>query len=327
MIGHTFEASTGTSFIGAEGLPLPVDLLSAATPALRFIGFLGCHAEGILDQYQVQYELGKIPWKLSVFNSTDALLGTQSNVLGIKLPNVENRLREVAQRVATLDYADGQLHPLNAERDSELRIEVKDVVAGFEPRYVRYNGVLIGMLGANSDTSNTRKEWKELSYAIPSWATGNHSRPAKISIEPVDLSTSGIADDYMIRKVKIMGPAAFALSKEYDPPLHIGVLPGSCLDSSTLPEPQIPVELLPGHEGEIPELSTQIPEKYKQAFIDHVQWAVGAEREDQWRKLKPQIIQDLNEESLTYVRSQSCLDPDALQWSSLTSRVYTDQIH
>ncbi|MBI2645747.1 MAG: hypothetical protein HYW85_01730, partial [Deltaproteobacteria bacterium] len=68
FISHNFKTSLGSAaLMDASASPLPSNILSAATPALRFAAFIGCHGPDIQKHYQVKYELSRLEGHQKVY--------------------------------------------------------------------------------------------------------------------------------------------------------------------------------------------------------------------------------------------------------------------
>jgi hypothetical protein len=284
VIGHTYRSATGTVFLGSDGFPLPSELLSAASPSLRFFAFLGCHGEGIPSHYQVAHELSRIPWNLSVFHSRDRRLSIRRRWLGVGFANVLNRISDIAKALNERSLTGGTpVDPLTPP-NAELRIRVKDVFARLEVRYVRVNGWIVGTLGSDPRDSNSGKEWRELSYSVPAWALAG-AKKVKIEIRSAELSGAGVADDFLLSSVRLETQGQ-VLEKAFPEPLHLGTEPGACERSVLYPLPTQP------------------------SFLSN-----GSEEKDTERK----IAQYWNAVA-AYARSKACLDPDPKAWPELSGR-------
>ena len=220
IIGHTYQTKSlkGSVFLGSDRQPLPTELLSAATPALRFFALLGCHARGALTQYQTQFEIEHIPGKQTVFYTDDSFLAT-NQLLGVD--GVKHALKNLANVVSNMNFQ------LGAEAEAasvQLSLKIKDVLSGFEVRYVILNHRIVGTLGDSPETSNSDQSYKTISYPIRESAMNTArsvSTCQKISIRSAELSLGAPADDYLLSEVNL----STGQKRSMDPALHFGDQP------------------------------------------------------------------------------------------------------
>jgi len=224
FIAHTFKTQNAEASISlsGDGHPLPVSILSAATPGLRFVAILGCNGPGILTEYEIKYAYDQLPGHQAFYYNQDKLLS--ANFLGVD--NLKKVLKKIASELNHLEMMDllrGDAPP--AQPAGKLTIRVKDVYAQLEPRYIYVNGKIVGMLGSNAENSNHGLEYEELSYDIPHTALRKRdSRCDKVKIAAAELSPSAPADNYLIESIKIhWNDTQHLSSKTYNPPLHLGL--------------------------------------------------------------------------------------------------------
>ena len=224
FISHTFKTQhAGNSIsLGGDGHPLPVGIFSAATPALRFAAMLGCNGPGILTEYEIKYAYDQLPGHQSFYYSKDKLLS--ANFMGVDhLKKILKKLVKDLNHLEMMDFSHGEDPHL--EPAGQLSIRVKDVYPQLEPRYVYVNGRIVGMLGANSETSNHGTEYEEFTYPIPHTAKRKSgSKCDRVKIMAAELSPGAPADNYLIESVHIAWKdSEEPIHKVYSPPLHLGV--------------------------------------------------------------------------------------------------------
>ena len=224
FISHTFKTQNAEASISlsGDGHPLPVAILSASTPALRFVAMLGCNGPGILTEYEIKYAYDQLPGHQTFYYSQDKLLS--ANFMGVD--NLKKILKKIAQDLNHLEMMDlmrGEDPP--AQPAGKLTIRVKDVYPQLEPRYVYVNGKIVGMLGSSPENSNHGLGYEEFSYDIPHTAIRKRSAQCdRVKIAAAELSPGAPADNYLIESVKLFWNDAQHLNeKTYNPPLHFGL--------------------------------------------------------------------------------------------------------
>jgi len=245
FISHTFQTQMSQSSVAvmADGFPLPMDILSAATPSLRFAGFFGCHGPGIPRQYEVEYEFSRTPGHHVFYYNEDKLLS--ANFLWID--DVKRLLKKTLKQLAdfgTLGGSMGLVRGITSSGEqATLKIRVKDVVPRVEPRFVYVNDRVVGLLGSNLENSNQDLGYEEFTYTIPEIALQTRKSCMTVKILSSQLTAGAIVDDYLIESVSIESPDSPTRVKTYSPPLHLG-------ESSTPLPPIGPQEPLHGWSSE-----------------------------------------------------------------------------
>jgi hypothetical protein len=203
-----------------------MDILSSATPSLRFSAFFGCHGPGIPKQYEVEYEYDKTPGHHAFFYNEDALLFANF----LLIDDLKKLLKRTIQQLENLGTLGGPAELVRGiaptPNDPELgntvlKIRVKDVVPSIEPRFVYVNGRIVGMLGASPENSNSDTGVTELEYPVPALALQTRKSCHKIKILSSQLSEGALVDDYLIESVTLENNK-WKKSKVYSPPLHLG---------------------------------------------------------------------------------------------------------
>ncbi|MFZ9594902.1 MAG: hypothetical protein ACO3A2_02370 [Bdellovibrionia bacterium] len=228
FIAHTFfsEKTQGAMLIAADGHPLPLNILSAATPALRFVSFFGCHGPSLLGEYEIQWQLERLPGSQTFFYSSDRYLSAGFLYL-------DNLKKVLARQMDSLKESeilslDSLSDPLRTEAprpaSGRITLRVKDVFAYLEPRYVSINGKIVGVLGSDESHSNFEDEWREVSFAVDD-SVFAAKKPQeichKVKIIAADVSPGARLDDYLLGAVTLEGSFGVR-EKAYDPPLHFG---------------------------------------------------------------------------------------------------------
>jgi hypothetical protein len=205
FVSHTYKAKSldSTVFLGGDGYPLPSEILSAATPALRFASFLGCYGEGIMRHYQVSYELNRLPGKQRFYFSSDKKLS--AGFLGIN--GVRKAVNEIAKSLKEYDFSKG-LPP--SGDDVTLSLRVSDVVPGLEPRYLFVNGYIVGVIGDAQNDHDLNDESgvatiEELEFDLPKRYLREEGCQ-QIAIRSSDLSPNTPADDYKVYSLRLSAP-------------------------------------------------------------------------------------------------------------------------
>jgi hypothetical protein len=224
FISHTFKTrfSKASIALTADGYPLPMDILSAATPSLRFAGFFGCHGPGLLKQYEVEYEFDRLPGHHVFYYDDDHLLS--ANFLGFDdLKKLLKKTAKQLESIGTLGGSAGLVRGVTPPSgdDGILRVRVKNVVAFAEPRYVYVNDHIVGMLGSNDKNSNQNLESIELEYKVPRLALQTRKSCHTIKVLSSQLTLGAPANDYVLETVSINLPET-TRSKTYDPALQLG---------------------------------------------------------------------------------------------------------
>ena len=256
MIGHTYQTkSTNSSvFVGSDFQPYPTELLSAATPALRFIAFLGCHAKGAIEQYQVKYTFGLLPGKQVAFYTNDSFLATNEFLIE---DGVKHALKTLFSELQKIDFQSGVKPTEEDLQVVNLTISVKDVVEGLEPRYILVNHKIVGMLGDTNENSNLNSDYRNIQYNVPKRFL-KISNCNQIGIYSAELSPGSISDDYMIHKISIDS----VFNKTFDQPVHLGTS-----DESFSGEDPFPPQL-----GEDDDLNRTLLIQYALQFTKSHQW-------------------------------------------------------
>ena len=223
FISHTFKAqySKGAISLSGDGHPLPVAILSAATPALRFAAILGCYGPGALTQYEVKYALERLPGQQVFYYSQDRVLS--ANFMGVdNLKKILNKIGKDLDHLEMMDFTEGDAPP--EKPAGKLMIRVKDVFPRLEPRYVYVNGKIVGMMGADHENSNTHRGYQVLTYDLPQVAIRKKGAACdQIKIVAAEISPGVPADNYLIDTVYIgWEHERVANEKSYSPPLHFG---------------------------------------------------------------------------------------------------------
>ncbi len=221
FISHTYKAKNidAAISIAADGHPLPPDILSAATPSLRFSSFLGCHGPEIMKEYGVAYEYKRLSGSHIFYYNRDELLS--ANFMFID--NLKKLLKKEIKDLARFDpryFMSGQIP--HEDENGKLTIRVKDVYPGIEPRFVYLNGRIVGMLGTEKGNSNQSLNYEEFTFEVPAYALetkkeGQHH----VKILSSEISPGALADNYLIESVTLEAPFG-KLEKHYSPSWHIG---------------------------------------------------------------------------------------------------------
>lgn len=223
FISHNFKTQIETaSMMDASLAPIPSDILSAATPALRFAAFIGCHGPGLKRHYQVEYEMNRLPGAQRVYTPESSFV-TAKDILFFIESGVEEALRQVAQEIETLDFLQGELPA--PDRFGVLSVFAKDIVPGIEPRFVLVNGKIVGMLGVPgmSGEEYLPQSFQRYFFAVPSEAIFLDHPTQRIVIRSAELTPTAPADDYLISEVELRWPHERKTWRgTYDPPLHLG---------------------------------------------------------------------------------------------------------
>ena len=231
LVGHTYQtrSTKAAVFVGSDLRPIPTELLSAATPALRFIAFLGCHGKGVLEQYQVKYAFNKLPGAQTVYYTKDALLATHQFPF---VDGVKHALKKILIESSKINFKSGYAPSTEELATVPLTVAVKDVVKGVEPRYVVVNHRIVGTLGDNDENSNHDQEYKSIQYFVPKRILRS-TQCNQIGIYSAELNVRLLSDDYMIREISLES----YFNYHFTQPLHFGV----SIEPYTGDEPQLPV--------------------------------------------------------------------------------------
>jgi hypothetical protein len=224
FISHTFQTTaTHTSVaLTADGYPLPLDILSAATPSLRFAGIFGCHGTGIPRQYEVNYEFERLPGHHVFYYNEDRLLS--ANFMFVD--NLKKLLKKELKSLEDFGTPGGLTGLTRGivpdeQDDGTLRLRVKDVVPSVEPRFVYVNDRMVGVLGGSAETSNHDQAYEEFNYSVPAIAFQSQKNCTLIKISSSQLTPGAIVDDYLIESVALETPRGH-LEKNYSPAWHLG---------------------------------------------------------------------------------------------------------
>ncbi|MEO5969648.1 MAG: hypothetical protein ABIQ95_06945 [Bdellovibrionia bacterium] len=233
FISHTFKTSNtqSTILVGADGLTLPSNILSAATPAFRFASFLGCHGSTLLGQYEINFQFRK-PFGSKIFYETkDTYLSTKLTLVDNVDKIIKKVMKDLQTRLSPIDLLQG-VEP-DFTNDGKLTIRVKDVYPQLEPRYVQVNDQIIGLLGSGAENSNLDKDYRDLSFRVPFYAfqdfdleeggqvTSSEPSCHDVRILAAELTPGGLVDNYLIQSSVLEGP--FGLRRrDYLPSWHLG---------------------------------------------------------------------------------------------------------
>lgn len=221
LVSHTYTTRR-THYavaLSSSGHSLPVNLLSAATPSLRFVSFLGCNGLGIFKEYEVEWAFEHLPGHHTFYYSPTKYLSADF----LKIDQVKKLLKKIVKDLETqFDPSwlwNGKL--ADHSGDGKMTLSVKDVYAGIEPRFVSVNGRLVGVLGSSTFNSNQNKDYQELTFSIPSLVWESKRDCHKVKIVGADLTPGVLVDNYLIRSVILEGPFG-KRQRHYDPPWHFG---------------------------------------------------------------------------------------------------------
>jgi hypothetical protein len=233
FISHSFKTKNtlATIMIGADGFAIPSNILSAATPALRFISFLGCHGPTISKQYEIDYQFKK-PYGLKIFyEPMDTYLSTQLTWVDNVKKIIKKELNDMANRLSHTDLTRGREPDFDG--DGRLSIQVKDVYPQIEPRYIRVNDQIVGVLGSDAEHSNSDTGYRNLSFRVPFYAfqdfnltdeggvQGTQPRCHDIRILGAELTPGVLVDNYLIQSITLEDP--FGVRRRvYSPAWHLG---------------------------------------------------------------------------------------------------------
>jgi len=260
-ISHTYTNSLGGAvFVGADYQPIPNEIISAATPSLRFVAFLGCHGPSIIKQYQVQYELDRLAGSPLFFSTDDTFLTTKSFIFG--RDGLLKALRSIA---SYLKAKAPQLDGLNPEKDdSQIQVAVKDVIERYEPRYVFINNRIVGVLGGLGGFFNKSIDSQRFLWTFPS-AYLKPSSCQRVTIRSAELTPGALADDYVLQDIQIATPHE-TFSAQVELPMHLG-------DDTTIPDLEFkPPKLSKAQEAVLrrdPQLWEEYQEKIERLKIEH----------------------------------------------------------
>jgi|GEM_PF-596255 len=225
FIGHTFKTGSTQSSISIAGdmHPLPSELLSAATPAMRFIGILGCNGPGILRQNQVGYEYSKLPGRHVFYYNQD--LNLSANFLGIdQLGRVLIQIRDDLIQNEKLDFSSPT--PADSATPGVLRVKIRGLTARTEPRYVMVNNRIVGVLGSNEETSVKGAEFESFTFSVPRLALGEKKACDQVTIKSATTQPDAPVDNYLIESVeleRVDSGIPSTQKKVYYPPIQLGL--------------------------------------------------------------------------------------------------------
>lgn len=275
FISHSFktENTKSTIMTGADGHELPTNLLSAATPALRFISFLGCHGPSIFRNYEIDFQLKKPNGFKLYFQPEDQFLSTQLSVVDNLKKMLKTEADELKKRLGPLELIKG-VEP-DFSGDGTLTVRVKDVFAQIEPRYIKVNDQIVGLLGSDESNSNSDQGYRDLTYRVPSYAFRDFSMTDEgaitqetpschdVRLAAAELTPGFPADNYLIQSVTLSGPFG-TREKSYSPAWHIG-------DQELPPaESEAPVE--PNLKGASPKVKRQKIQEYLLKYVKYKEW-------------------------------------------------------
>ena len=220
FISHTYKTRglDNSIALASDRNPLPMEILSAATPALRFASFLGCSGAGMMNAYEVEYQLNHLPGYHRFTTTKDKYLSASF----LAVDNVKKALEKELKDLEQFSQKDlmGGIKP-DKSRDGLLKIRIKDVHTGIEPRYVSVNNRIVGVIGADPEDSNENFEYKEFVFFVPSLAFQTEEPFHRIKIQSSELTPGVITDNYLIDSVTLMNPEK-SFTKTYSPALRIG---------------------------------------------------------------------------------------------------------
>ena len=246
FIGHAYRTEFGSRLVAADGIALPFEFASAATPALRFLAFLGCSGDEVAGGYHLRQEFARLPGhQVAYFARKEALATGSGNFLrrgaaSLLFAKVWDAMKGVAVASAGFDYAAGRTTA--PAPGGELRIRIKDVrgnfhtgKAGLEPRFVKVNGGIVGVLGDGPDTSNSGTEYRDLSFPVPAHLF-NAAQPCQaVEAASAELTVGmSTVDDYLVGAAELgwpdgaivtasaRGPDGERTEVTDEHPLHIG---------------------------------------------------------------------------------------------------------
>ncbi len=256
FISHNFKTALDTaSLLDASYSPIPSDILSAATPALRFAAFIGCHGPDIKKHYQMSYELNRLPGAQTVYYPESSFVTTEDLFFVIS-SGVKEALTFIANESKEYDFTQG----IEPEKSTGLlTIQAKDIVPGIEPRFVILNKKIIGTLGImKGHEDNANEHFTDFTFTVPHYIFDAETDSQKVSIRSAELSPGAPADDYMISQVQLYDAISQHLwEKTYDPPLHLG-------DNST---PYI------GDSIQMPSSLTRLEDVQQlQQYLKYIEW-------------------------------------------------------
>lgn len=324
VVGHTYGTDkTGTIYPDATRFPIPEAITSAATPALRFLAFLGCNGPGVINHYQIEYDFARLPGHQEFYYSNEKFLSTVPKILGfIGLPSVQTRLKWIAEKVSLLDLTGGD-EPIT--QSGNFSIDVKDVVAQYEPRIIYINGRIVGVLGANSENSNEDLEFKRLQYPVASWVFDSTKPQQSVRIHSTELTPGAPVDDYLVSQSQLTFPDGRQVTKTYDGALHFGI-DQTPYAGAILAEPVFPKILKDYDEYKVPMLS-ELPMQYQsEAWMSGMDDIRNPFALSAWQKIRVRILQDYIQAVTLYARSHTYLDRSGDKvWSPLKARFFTEK--
>jgi hypothetical protein len=298
LISHTYQTEQLDTavLVGAEGHSFPTELLSAATPSLRFAAMFGCYGPKLLRQYQVKYELARVKGQQTFFYTLDKKLS--SGFLGMQ--GVMNALNKMIEKLPEIDFLGGTQPESNT---ASVSFGFSDVVSGIEPRFVYVNRRIVGVLGGTRLSVHEgdlpeviANQDRDISFGIWSFPQNYLKKTGRnrLAVRSADLTPGAPADDYMIFRVQVLT----------DEQTHLNTVVGKHYGDNDQPWQGDPPQ-----PRELSRAERKLVEKYWQSG-----WEVGTTPIE--KKIREEYLQQL-------VLYNEWLDFDSENWQPLNKRFFS----